>query len=182
MLVSIFSSYLANEQHSLNIIEVGFIFYALGFTLEKLASTQEHGWKVYSANLWNGFDLLFIVDFLLYLSFRLYGIWYDHPKYSLLGLEVLSCAAALLFPRLAFVTLSNNLMILSIRALFLDFIFLMALAFFCFTGFLYALWTLGRGAYTWQELAKYMIFIVSQPPSLLTPLTSRSGLVWTVQA
>ncbi|TIB78349.1 hypothetical protein E3Q22_02646 [Wallemia mellicola] len=148
-----------NEQHSLNVIEIGFIFYALGFTLDKLASTQEHGWKVYSANLWNGFDLLFIVDFLLYLSFRLYGIWFDHPKYSLLGLDVLSCAAALLFPRLAFVTLSNNLMILSIRALFLDFLFLMALAFFCFTGFLYALWTLGRGAYTWQELAKYMMFI-----------------------
>ncbi|EOR01157.1 hypothetical protein E3P92_01765 [Wallemia ichthyophaga] len=149
----------SNEQHSFNIIEIGFIFYALGFTLEKLASTQEHGWKVYSANLWNGFDLLFIIDFLHYLAFRVYGIWYDHPKYSLLGLEVLSCAAALLFPRLAFVTLSNNLMILSIRALFLDFLFLMALAFFCFTGFLYALWTLGRGAYTWEELAKYMLFI-----------------------
>ena len=156
----------SNESHSLNIIEIGFIFYASGFTLDKLASTQEHGWKVYSANLWNGFDLLFVIDFLAYLGFRLYGIFYDHPKYSLLGLEILSCAAALLFPRLAFVTLSNNLMILSIRALFLDFVFLMVLAVFCFTGFLYALWTLGRGMYTPSELAKYMLFIVSESYSL----------------
>ena len=43
--------------------------------------------------------------------------------------------------RLAFVTLKNNLMVLSLRAMISQFVFLMLIAAFCFTGFLYALWT-----------------------------------------
>ena len=45
------------------------------------------------------------------------------------------------FPRLAFVTFENNLLVLSLRAMIMQFIFLMAIAAFCFCGFLYALWT-----------------------------------------
>ena len=43
--------------------------------------------------------------------------------------------------RLAFVTLKNNLMVLSLRAMISQFVLLMLIAVFCFTGFLYALWT-----------------------------------------
>jgi hypothetical protein len=43
--------------------------------------------------------------------------------------------------RLAFVTLKNNLMVLSLRAMISQFVFLMLIAAFCFGGFLYALWT-----------------------------------------
>lgn len=46
-----------------------------------------------------------------------------------------------IFERLAFVTLSNNLMVLSLRSMFTEFAFLMMLAVFCFAGFLYSLWT-----------------------------------------
>ena len=42
---------------------------------------------------------------------------------------------------LAFVTLKNNLMVLSLRAMISQFVFLMLIAVFCFAGFLYALWT-----------------------------------------
>jgi len=55
-----------------------------------------------------------------------------------------------MFPRLAFVTLSNNLMVLSLRSMFLEFALLMFVAAFCFGGFLYALWTLGREKYAGQ--------------------------------
>lgn len=43
--------------------------------------------------------------------------------------------------RLAFVTLKNNLMVLSLRAMMMQFLVLMLIAAFCFCGFLYALWT-----------------------------------------
>lgn len=42
---------------------------------------------------------------------------------------------------LAFVTLQNNLMVLSLRAMITQFTVLMLIAAFCFGGFLYALWT-----------------------------------------
>jgi hypothetical protein len=45
------------------------------------------------------------------------------------------------FLRLAFVTLKNNLMVLSLRAMFKQFLFLMLIAIFCFCGFAYGLWT-----------------------------------------
>ena len=43
--------------------------------------------------------------------------------------------------RLAFVTLKDNLMVLSLRAMIVKFVVLMLIAVFCFCGFLYALWT-----------------------------------------
>ena len=46
------------------------------------------------------------------------------------------------YSSLAFVTLSNNLMVLAFRAMFAEFATLMGIAAFCFTGFLYCLWTL----------------------------------------
>jgi hypothetical protein len=41
---------------------------------------------------------------------------------------------------LAFVTFKDNLMVLSLRAMMMQFLFLMLIAAFCFCGFLYALW------------------------------------------
>lgn len=43
--------------------------------------------------------------------------------------------------RLAFVTFEDNLLVLSLRAMIMQFVFLMVIAAFCFCGFLYALWT-----------------------------------------
>ena len=76
------------------------------------------------------------------------------------GMDILALGACLMFPRwvhksillvrlltsptsrrLAFVTLSNNLMILSLRSMFYEFTLLMLVAAFCFCGFLYALFT-----------------------------------------
>lgn len=58
-----------------------------------------------------------------------------------MGIDCLAVIAVLVFPRLAFVTLKNNLMVLSLRAMIMQFAVLMCIAVFCFAGFFYALWT-----------------------------------------
>src|SRR5438105_2357444 len=82
-----------NEKSTINTAEGIFMIYALGFVVEKLAAMQEHGIRVYSANvsrytslarlhltpsqLWNGFDIAFITVYISYASLRLYGINQD---------------------------------------------------------------------------------------------------------
>jgi hypothetical protein len=40
-----------NEKSNINTAESIFMIYALGFVVEKLAAMQEHGLRVYSANV-----------------------------------------------------------------------------------------------------------------------------------
>jgi hypothetical protein len=56
-----------------------------------------------------------------------------------LGIDFLALIACRRYS-LAFVTLRDNLMVLSIRAMMVQFFFLMLIAAFCFCGFLYGLW------------------------------------------
>ncbi|GHJ86400.1 hypothetical protein NliqN6_2802 [Naganishia liquefaciens] len=137
--------------------EMLFIVYAMGFSLDKLAAMREHGLRVFAANLWNGFDLGFIVIYLTYLSFRIYGLKHNQSWAREFSTDVLAIGAVGMFPRLAFVTLSNNLMILSLRSMMGEFIILMGIASFCFLGFSYALWTLGRGRYQFSQIGWYLL-------------------------
>ncbi|KAH9000411.1 hypothetical protein EDB92DRAFT_1831125 [Lactarius akahatsu] len=131
-----------NEVDRLNAWEVAFMIYALGFSLEKAAAMQEHGIRVFFTGTWNGFDLAFIPIFCTYAILRIYGIYHPTGTWArTVGVDCLALIACLLFPRLAFVTLKNNLMVLSLRAMISQFVFLMLIAAFCFAGFLYALWT-----------------------------------------
>ncbi|KAG2128545.1 hypothetical protein DEU56DRAFT_818870 [Suillus clintonianus] len=133
-----------NEPSKINIPETLFMIYGLGFSLEKLATMQEHGITVYFKGTWNGFDLSLVTTYCVYAFFRLYGV-YGHKHWAQdLGIDFLAVIASLMFPRLAFVTLKNNLMVLSLRAMIMQFVALMLIAAFCFCGFLYALWTLSR--------------------------------------
>ncbi|KAJ4466152.1 hypothetical protein C8J55DRAFT_527523 [Lentinula edodes] len=133
-----------NTRDELNAPEVIFMVYALGFCLEKVAAMQEHGIQVYFKGTWNGFDLAFVTTFMLYAILRLYGVFHQSLWARSTGIDCLALIACLMFPRLAFVTLRNNLMVLSLRAMITQFVVLMLIAAFCFCGFLYALWTLSR--------------------------------------
>ncbi|KAH7890816.1 hypothetical protein F5I97DRAFT_1838990 [Phlebopus sp. FC_14] len=148
-----------NERHKVNIPEMIFMIYALGFTLEKLAAMQEHGIRVYFKGTWNGFDLALVTTYFIYGFFRVYGITYHQRWARDLGIDFLAVIACLLFPRLAFVTLQNNLMVLSLRAMMMQFVALMLIAAFCFCGFLYALWTLSRkgAGYSASTIAWWML-------------------------
>ncbi|KAJ7708673.1 hypothetical protein B0H17DRAFT_1165735 [Mycena rosella] len=130
-----------NELHCINFAEMLFMIYALGFTLEKVAAMQEHGIKVYFKGTWNGFDMVFVATYCFYAFLRVYGVYHDHAGARSTGVDCLALIACLMFPRLAFVTLKNNLMVLSLRAMMMQFLVLMMIAAFCFCGFLYALWT-----------------------------------------
>ncbi|KAM5534661.1 hypothetical protein V8D89_011673 [Ganoderma adspersum] len=129
---------------TINLAEVIFMVYALGFTLEKVAAMQEHGIKVYFKGTWNGFDLAFVTLYCTYAVMRIFGVYDDKPWAREMGINSLALIAVLMFPRLAFVTFKNNVMVLSLRAMIIQFVVLMIIAAFCFGGFLYALWTLGK--------------------------------------
>lgn len=59
----------------------------------------------------------------------------------------------------AFVTLSDNLLVLSLRSMLAQFSRLMFLAIWCFAGFLVAFVTLGGGKYRPGEILQWMIWI-----------------------
>ncbi|KIP03001.1 hypothetical protein PHLGIDRAFT_16153 [Phlebiopsis gigantea 11061_1 CR5-6] len=154
-----------NQIDKLNSAEALFMIYALGFTLEKVAAMQEHGIKVYFKGTWNGFDLAFsgfhmlarlcvanslsVTLFCTYAVLRLYGIYHYQYWARRTGIDFLAVIAVFMFPRLAFVTLRNNLMVLALRAMLVQFVALMLIAAFCFAGFLYALWTYSVGQIAW---------------------------------
>ncbi|KAH9983891.1 hypothetical protein BJV74DRAFT_946355 [Russula compacta] len=151
-----------NQVDCLNVWEVAFMVYSLGFSLEKVAAMQEHGIRVFFTGTWNGFDLAFIPIFCTYGVLRVYGVYHPNGSWAkAVGVDSLALIACLLFPRLAFVTLKNNLMVLSLRAMISQFVLLMLIAVFCFAGFLYALWTLskGRAGYSVAQIAWWMIDI-----------------------
>jgi hypothetical protein len=133
-----------NDQDRINASEALFMIYALGFCLEKLAAMQEHGIQVYFKGTWNGFDLAFVTTYAIYATLRIYGVYWNHNWFRKAGIDSLAIIACLMFPRLAFVTLRNNLMVLSLRAMMMQFLVLMLISTFCFLGFFYALWILGR--------------------------------------
>ncbi|KAI0270966.1 hypothetical protein BGY98DRAFT_1008270 [Russula aff. rugulosa BPL654] len=151
-----------NEVDRINAWEVAFMVNSLGFCLEKVAAMQEHGIRVFFTGTWNGFDMAFIPVFCTYAILRIYGV--NHPNGAwakAVGIDSLALIACLLFPRLAFVTLRNNLMVLSLRAMISQFVFLMLIAAFCFGGFLYALWTLskGRAGFSVSQISWWMVDI-----------------------
>ncbi|KAI0705213.1 hypothetical protein BC835DRAFT_1314998 [Cytidiella melzeri] len=148
-----------NQIDDINIAEGVFMIYALGFTLEKVAAMQEHGIKVYFKGTWNGFDLAFVTLFCTYAILRLYGVYHYQHWARETGMDFLALIAVLMFPRLAFVTLKNNLMVLALRAMIMQFFALILIAAFCFGGFLYALWTLSRNeaGYSAGQIAWWML-------------------------
>lgn len=120
---------------------------------------QEHGMQVYFKGTWNGFDLALVTTYLIYAVLRIYGVYHHDLWARKTGIDCLALIACLLFPRLAFVTLRNNLMVLSLRAMMMQFVVLMLIAAFCFCGFLYALWTLSRNeaGYSVGTIAWWML-------------------------
>ncbi|KAJ7765480.1 hypothetical protein DFH07DRAFT_1015251, partial [Mycena maculata] len=149
-----------NELNKINAAEALFMIYALGFTLEKVAAMQEHGIKVYFKGTWAMFNVVYVnltnpaavATYCFYAFLRIYGVYHDHAWSRRTGVDCLALIACLMFPRLAFVTLKNNLMVLSLRAMMMQFLILMLIAAFCFCGFLYALWTYSASQIAWWML------------------------------
>ncbi|GJN91595.1 hypothetical protein Rhopal_004618-T1 [Rhodotorula paludigena] len=144
---------------ALSAIEIWFFVYSLGYSLDKLASIAEHGWSVYAAGLTNGLDAASVPIYVAAFVLRAHSVFTNDARASDRAYAILSIAATLLFPRLAFATISNNLLILSLRAMLADFFYLMGITVFCFIGFAFALNHLSEGDYSTPRITEWLIFI-----------------------
>lgn len=89
---------------------------------------------MFTSSLVNGFDLIFVLIFLTSFFARVIGTVDHNANAMTFGADLLAiggssvpkalthAGAVLMFPRLVFMTLANNLMILSIRSMLMEFI------------------------------------------------------------
>ncbi|KAL4988561.1 hypothetical protein BDW68DRAFT_91377 [Aspergillus falconensis] len=119
------------------VIEMIFWTYASGWILEEFAAIIEHGWQVHMQNLWSFLDLTFIIVFLAYFALRICVLAVPQIMQvtSKSALAILSLAAPILLPRLAFTLMPDNMLFISLRAMMCDFTVLTLLAVWCFAGF-----------------------------------------------
>lgn len=145
------------------IVEMIFEIYTWGWVLDQIASMLEHGWIVYTANLWSFLDVIFCFIFSFYFFVRMYALklddYDDAQQWARLALDALSCAAPILIPRLAFNVFSENLVFLSMRDMLANFMSLVFMASWCFIGFLLTLKWLNNGIHTPATIGKFMIWI-----------------------
>jgi hypothetical protein len=109
-----------------------------------------------------------------------YSLTYPSVESSVFSFDVLACGACILFPRLAFFAVRNTIIVLlvlslfpidahlrlatltsSLRAMMWEFIFFIGIAAICFSGLLFALWTLGMFSLV---LSYYLIYVMSHRP------------------
>ncbi|KAF8339538.1 uncharacterized protein EI90DRAFT_3151052 [Cantharellus anzutake] len=164
-------------------MEIIFIVFVFGFILDEFAASQEYGWTDAISNsprvnqqVWNGFDLVFstspvsaplvklfncpkVALFLTYLGLRVQGITHHDGWYSDLAFDVLSCGACLLFPRLAFFAVSNNVVVLALKGMVADFIYFIGIAAISFSGLLYTLHNLAGDRWPVKSIAWLMVQI-----------------------
>ncbi|KAI0009788.1 nonselective cation channel [Xylariaceae sp. FL0662B] len=143
----------------LSILEIAFAVYAFGWVLDQFATILEHGWNVYTQNLWSFLDVMFALVYWAYLILRIHGWRTGRPGPDQQALDVLAMGAPVLVPRLAFNLLSDNLVFLSLRSMMADFTVLTFLAAWCFCGFLLSMVWLSEGRRDFVTISKWMLWI-----------------------
>ena len=102
---------------------------------------------------------MFCLIFAIYLYIRLHAMVIGSVESSITAIDVLSCAAPILIPRLAFNILSENMLFVSLRAMMADFFVLTLLALWCFGGFLLSMKWLNADLHREVTIAKWMIYV-----------------------
>ncbi|KAM7192262.1 hypothetical protein V8F20_008964 [Naviculisporaceae sp. PSN 640] len=160
ILLGLYISFMAERDPTqLSKLEICFTVYAFGWVLDQFATIMEHGWHVYTQNLWSFLDVTFAVIYWIYLILRIYGWQTGTEEPAIQALDVLAMGAPVLIPRLAFNLLSDNLLFLSLRSMMADFALLSVLAIWCFLGFLLSLFWVGNGVFNAVTISKWMIYI-----------------------
>lgn len=160
ILLTLYVIVMANE-HSTSFagFEVCFIVYALGWSLHEFATMMEHGWQVYTQNLWSFLDASFAAIYVIYLAVHIYGFVSGDARASQTAHEILATGAPVLVPRLAFNFMSENILFVSLRDMMVDFTVLSLLAIWCFAGFLLAMVWLGDGSHQPITVSKWMLYV-----------------------
>jgi hypothetical protein len=139
--------------------EILFAIYTLGWVLDQFASILEHGWGVYTQNLWSFLDVTFAFIYFVYVFLRLQGLRVNDIESGRQALDVLAIGAPVLIPRLAFNLMSENMLFVSLRSMMADFTVLTVLAAWCFAGFLLSMIWLGDGEHRPITIAKWMLWV-----------------------
>ena len=139
--------------------ELFFMIYSFGWVLEQFASILEHGWQVYTQNLWAFLDSTFSIIYGIYLVVRLHGLVTGSLDASKAALTILATAAPILIPRLAFNLMSENLLFISLRDMMANFAVLSMLAVWCFAGFLLSMGWLCDGFHQPITISKWMLWV-----------------------
>ncbi|KAF3940931.1 hypothetical protein ABW19_dt0204068 [Dactylella cylindrospora] len=145
--------------HKYPLPEIAFTLYSCGWILEQFATILEHGWFVYTQNLWSFLDVTFSAIFGIYGVLRLHGFRTESDVPGQQALDVLSMAATILIPRLAFNLMSENMLFVSLRAMMSDFAILTFLAAWCFVGFLLSMLWLGNWEHSAVTISKWMLWV-----------------------
>lgn len=139
--------------------ELLFSIFTFGWVLEEFASILEHGWQVYTRNLWAFLDCTFCIIYGVYLVLRLHGSITNDGEVSNGALTILAIAAPVLIPRLAFNVMSENLLFISLRDMMANFAILSVLAVWCFAGFLLTMGWLCDGFHEPITISKWMLLV-----------------------
>lgn len=123
------------DETKVTIYEMVFCAYASGWILEECAAIIEHGWYVHTQNIWSFLDIAFFLLYSIYFTLRMYAAVVGDANLAANALDILSVAAPVLLPRLAFNLMPDNLLFISLRAMMRDFTVLTLLATWCFAGF-----------------------------------------------
>ncbi|KAH7085686.1 hypothetical protein BKA63DRAFT_500206 [Paraphoma chrysanthemicola] len=129
----------SRQDHYLTSAELVFMLYGAGWVLDELTSCLEHGWEVHTQELWAFLDVTFSGIFIIYLSMRIHGWAIGNDETGRQALDVLAVASPILFPRIAFNLMPENMLFIALRAMVKEFTALSLIAFWCFGGFLLAL-------------------------------------------
>ena len=140
-------------------VELAFCIYSFGWVLDQFASILEHGWQIYTRNLWTFLDVMFAAIYFIYLILRLRGVVAGDAELVHEAMDVLSTAAAILVPRLAFCAMSGNMLFISLRAMMADFSLLCLLAVWCSAGFLLSMMWLSNGLHHPTTISKWMLWV-----------------------
>ena len=147
------------DGNRLTIYELLFSIYAFGWVVHEFATILEHGWQVYTQNLWSFLDAGFSIIYGIYLVLRIHGLAVDHPTTNRTALDILTTAAPLLIPRLAFNLMSENILFVSLRDMMADFAVLTGVSAWCFAGFLLSMTWLSDGVTPTITIAKWMLWV-----------------------
>jgi len=84
------------------------------------------------------------VIYIAYFIVRVHGAATGNDEEARQALDILACAAPVIFPRIAFNLMPENMLFISLRAMLGDFLILTLVAAWCFFGFLLAMSWLSR--------------------------------------
>ncbi|PWN29012.1 hypothetical protein BDZ90DRAFT_231015 [Jaminaea rosea] len=128
--------------HEWTAAETIFIIWLIGLAIDELAQVKEHGWSVYVGSLFNVLDSVFCVIGFTWFGIRLAGLITGKAEHTEFAFNVLSLGAILLCPRMASLLVSDNVLLLALRAMVVEFSYFLGLALVFFSGFLWTFWSL----------------------------------------